>query len=145
MINTLRTLVKELADMVRKDLKSIKDETIELVLRAYNDYEESERDSADYIFSIESNEDVITCLQGGMGIDEVVYLRNCYSNNGTTEYFMFGHNHEEPSQIRDTEQLVGIIGSNDELFEDIIKYPYAFKSYEDVYRAYITDTMLDNL
>lgn len=145
MRNTLKILVKELADMIRKDLKSLKDETIELVLRAYNDYEECERDSADYIFSIEINEDIIDCLKGGMSIDEVVYLRNCYNNNETTEYFMFGHNHEKPSQIMDKEQLASIIGFNDELFEGIIKYPYAFKSYEDVYRKYITFTMLGEL
>lgn len=145
MKTTLRILVNHLARMVRRDLKLNKDETIDLVLRAYNDYEESERDSADYILSIDSNEDVITCLQGGMTIDEVVRLRNSYNNDEATEYFMFGHNHEKPNQIMDKEQLAGIIGFNDELFEDIIKYPYAFKSYEDVYRTYITDTMLDDI
>lgn len=141
----LNKLTEKLAEIVRKDLKSIKGETIELVLRAYNDYEYSERDSADYIFSIESTEDVITCLKGGMSIDDVAWLRSCYNNNETTEYFMFGQNHQNPQQIENMEQLASIIGFNDELFADIIKYPYAYSYYEAVYRTYITDTMLDEL
>lgn len=143
MKEVLNKLTEKLAEIVRKDLKSLKGEAIELVLRAYNDYEEGERDSTDYIFSIESTEDVITCLKGGMSIDDVAWLRSCYNDNESTEYFMFGHNHETPQQIGDMEQLVSIIGFNNELFADIIKYPYSYKSYENVYRAYITNTMLD--
>ena len=140
----METLVNVLKMAVVRDLVVCDDtDVLHEVLKAYNDYQESERDSVDYIFEIFNKEDLMACVKGGMNAAEIAWLYN-QSQVNTTPYFFFGCNHEVVEPIFTYGELKeNLIGWLDEVLTDIVTYPYAYESYKKLYVRYVTNTMIE--
>lgn len=106
------------------------------VLKAYNCWNEDERDGVDYIFDIHKKEDLVACVNGGLTAKDIVYL---YDNS--TRFFLFGCNHTTPQALSHND-LINILYDNlDKVIDNIIAYPY-IESYREIYTMFITDNLI---
>lgn len=146
MESTISVLVNGIKGVIVKDMEDVRTDkgwkVFRMLLRAYNDYQESERDGVDYIFDINNTDDVIHCISGGMTMEEMVRLWNGSQSNHT-EYFLYGVNYDEAKVFYTYEQVVSnLIGWLDEVLSDIIAYPWYYDSYKEVYTAYVSDVII---
>ena len=147
MENVLKSLVSEIKSNIAHDLKQYpysNGKLFDLVLNAYNTYQEEERDSVDYIFDINKQEDLKCCIEGGMTAKEVAWLYE-QSQINTTPLFYFGVNYQHPQPIANYKVLVtNLINWLDDILPCVLAYPYLLKSYEELYRVCVTDYMINN-
>lgn len=131
---TIDYLIQMVAD------KLVRGQRFDLLLAAYNRWQEDERGGADYLFNIEKPEDVICCLQGGLTIKQLHSLLDVNENDGLS-HFYFGVNHSTPTMVT-TKQLVSILTTN---ADEIIKYAIAYPSvdeYKAIYELFITEEII---
>lgn len=113
---------KEIANLLAMKMAADSD-IFNLVLDVYNEYQESERDGADYIFDLNKKEDLIVCIKGGLTARMVQELVNKL-DNGFTQYFYFGCNHPTPISILFEDLKLNLYSYLDELVDYIIAYPF---------------------
>ena len=99
--------MKEFTRIKKQDLvnalameMSVNLDVFNLVLRTYNEYQESERDAVDYIFCLDYKEDLIACIKGGLTPEHIQQMVT-YNAMGLkyTRFFFYGTNHPEPEQL----------------------------------------------
>ena len=146
MREAISTLLKGIKSAIVEDMKDVRSDkgwkTFKMVLAAYNDYQESERDGVDYIFDIEDTKDVICCLKGGMTTQEVSELWVGSQNNHAT-YFFYGYNHNGSKTFADCKEVADFLSTwLDDVLADVVAYPYSYDSYKELYTWYVTDIMI---
>lgn len=115
-----------------------------MLLKAYNRYQEDERDGVDYIFNINNQDDLITCIQGGLTAKDIVNFHNkVQSWAKPTPHFLFGCNHKEMTPMGSDNIVDAIVAVLDELIDNIIAYPWV-EEYRAVYTYYITNEIIGN-
>ncbi len=146
MKKVIATMVEKISKAIINDTKNVfsveGDMVLKMVLAAYNDYQESERDGVDYIFDIENTDDLKCCINGGMTAKEIggLYLG---SQSRHLRYFYFGCNHQTPKPIADWETLrEQLVSWLPELVRNVLAYPYAYESYRQLYVKYVTDGII---
>ena len=147
MKKAINTMVENIKKSIIRDLNDVYSDkgykVLKMVLAAYNDFQESERDGVDYIFDINNTDDLKCCIDGGMTAKEIgkLYLG---SHNDHLPYFYFGCNHPQAEPINTLKELrMNLVAWLDELIPNVLAYPYAYQSYRDVYMAYVTDIILE--
>ena len=144
MKKAINTMVEYIKKSIIRDLNSLKgDKVLNMLLKAYNDFQKSERDGVDYIFDINNTDDLKCCIDGGMTAKEIgmLYLG---SHNDHLPYYYFGCNYPQPQPINTWKELrMNLVAWLDELLPNVLAYPYAYQSYRDVYMAYVTDVILE--
>lgn len=129
-----------LLTMIEKDINY--PEGLAMFLKAYNRYQEDERDGVDYIFNINNKDDLITCIQGGLTADEIVKFHNRVKSwVNPTPHFLFGCNHKEMKPMGRDNIIDAIVAVLDELIENIVAYPWV-EEYRAVYTHYITNKLI---
>jgi hypothetical protein len=115
-----------------------------MLLKAYNRYQEDERDGVDYIFNINNKDDLITCIQGGLTADEIVNFHNRLKSwVSPTPHFLFGWNNKEMKPMGKDNIVDAIVAVLNELIDVIIAYPWV-EEYRAVYTHYITNKIIEN-
>ena len=115
-----------------------------MLLKAYNRYQADERDGVDYIFNINNQDDLITCIQGGLTAEGIVNFHNkVRSWVIPTPHFLFGYNHKEMTPMGSDNIVDAIVAVLDELLDNIIAYPWV-EEYRAVYTHYITNKIIEN-
>jgi hypothetical protein len=113
-----------------------------MLLKAYNRYQEDERDGVDYIFNINRPDDLITCIQGGLTAEEIVNFHNKVKSwTNPTPHFLFGCNHKEMKPMGRDNIVDAIVAVLDEMLDNIIAYPWV-EEYRAVYTHYITNKII---
>lgn len=142
----LNNMVETIKKAIVRDLNSFphnNTDVMEMVLAAYNRFQEDERDGAAYLFDINNNDDLKCCIDGGMNAAEIAWLYN-ESQVNSTPLFYFGHEYETPQPIETWSVLKEkMIGWLDEWLPCMIAYPQ-IEEYERVYTKYVTDYMITN-
>lgn len=146
MKKAINTMVESIKAAIIRDLNDVYSvngyKVLKMVLAAYNDFQESERDGVDYIFDLNNREDLKCCVEGGMTAQEICGLW-LGSQSKHLQYFYFGCNHPQAEPINTWKELrMNLVAWLDELLPNVIAYPYAYQSYRDVYTAYVTDVVL---
>lgn len=119
-------------------------ESCAMLLKAYNRYQEDERDGVDYIFNINNQDDLITCIQGGLTAEEIVNFHNRVKSwVNPTPHFLFGCNHKEMTPIGRDNIINAIVAVLDDIIDNIIAYPWV-EEYRAVYTHYITNKIKEN-
>lgn len=114
-----------------------------LVLRAYNAFEENERDGADYIFDLNNRDDLKCCIYGGLTSQEIANVYNEMVRVGSTPYFFFGYNHEKPELIYSMDTLISVLESNlGDVLRNIICFPNACDAYKRIWEEYISHELV---
>lgn len=115
-----------------------------MLLKAYNRYQEDERNGVDYIFNINNQDDLITCIQGGLTAEEIVKFHNRVKSwVNPTPHFLFGCNHKEMKPMGSDNIVDAIVVVLDELIDNIIAYPWV-EEYRAVYTHYITNKIIED-
>lgn len=117
-------------------LRDNDDFLLDKVLKAYNCWNEDERDGVDYIFDIHKKEDLVACVNGGLTAKDIVFL---YDNG--TRFFLFGCNHTTPQGLNQNDLFNILYDNLDEVIDNIIAYPYV-ESYREIYTMFITDNLI---
>lgn len=108
-----------------------------IVLRAYNTFQETERDGVDYIFDIDEKADLSCCIAGGMGAGEIANLYN--ESQGKTKYFYFGQNYPKAELIASETKLVAnLVAWLDDMIPDICENVMFYESYRDFYTYFVS-------
>lgn len=146
MKKAFNTMVEGIKKSIIRDLNdvySVKgNKVLNMLLKAYNDFQESERDGVDYIFDIENTDDLKCCIDGGMTAKEIGGLW-LGSQSKHLQYFYFGCNHPKAEPINTWFELrMNLVAWLDEVLTDVLAYPYAYESYKYVYMSYVTDAIL---
>lgn len=114
-----------------------------ILLKAYNRYQEDERDGVDYIFNINNQDDLITCIQGGLTAEEIaIFYNRVKSWEKPTPFFLFGCNHKVMKPMDGDNIIDAIVAVLDELIDNIIAYPWV-EEYRAVYTHYITNKIIE--
>lgn len=146
MKKAIETMVQKISGAIINDTRNVSIEkgymVLKMVLAAYNDYQESERDGVDYIFDIENTNDLKCCIDGGMAAKEIggLYLG---SQSKHLRYFYFGCNHPTPKPIANWETLrQQLVSWLPDLIPNVLAYPFAYESYKQLYVRYVTDVII---
>ena len=142
-MNTFIKITKQ--DLLTKIEEDINyPESRAMLLKAYNRYQNDERDGVDYIFNINKQDDLITCIQGGLTAEDIVNFHNkVRSWVIPTPYFLFGCNHKEMTPMGSDNIVDAIVAVLDELLDNIIAYPWV-EEYRAVYTHYITNKIIED-
>ena len=148
MNNVFKTMVERISGAIINDTRNVftfeGDMVLKMVLAAYNDFQESERDGVDYIFDIENTDDLKCCINGGMTTKQIgsLYLG---SQSQHLRYFYFGCNHPTAEPIANWETLrQQLISWLSDLIPNVLAYPFAYQSYRQLYERYVTDVIIDH-
>lgn len=115
-----------------------------MLLKAYNRYQEDERGGVDYIFNINNQNDLITCIRGGLTAEDIANFHNSVKGWAIpTLHFLFGCNHKEMTPMGGDNIVNAIVGVLDELIDNIIAYPWV-EEYRAVYTHYITNKIIED-
>lgn len=115
-----------------------------MLLKAYNRYQEDERDGVDYIFNINNQNDLITCVQGGLTAEDIANFHNSVKGwANSTLHFLFGYNHKAMVPMDSLNIINAIVAVLDELLDNIIAYPWV-EEYRAVYTHYITNKIIED-
>lgn len=115
-----------------------------MLLKAYNRYQNDERDGVDYIFNINNQGDLITCIQGGLTAEGIVNFHNRVKSWAIpTPHFLFGCNHKEMTPMGSDNIVDAIVAVLDEIIDNIIAYPWV-EEYRAVYTHYITNKIIED-
>ena len=136
LVDLFKDVIAEVERQIIRDLDEGSERVFKMVLKAYNDYQESERDGVDYIFNINDQEDLKCCVEGGLTAKEIARVYESQAN--ATGYFFFGQNHQTPFVLPTREAVrQHLIKWLDELLNDLVRQPYVHESYTDLYYEYI--------
>ena len=146
MKKAIETMVQKISDAIINDTRNVYSAegymVLKMVLAAYNDYQESERDGVDYIFDIENNNDLKCCINGGMTAKEICGLYSG-SKSHHLRYFYFGCNHQTPMPIANWDELrQQLVSWLPDLIPNVLAYPFAYESYKQLYERYVTDIIV---
>lgn len=146
MEKAIKTMVESIKKAIIYDTRDVYskngNKVLKMVLAAYNDFQESERDGVDYIFDINNTDDMKCCIDGGMTAQEICGLW-LGSQSRHIQYFYFGCNHSQAEPINTLKELrMNLVAWLDELLPNVIAYPYSYDSYRAVYTAYVTDVVM---
>lgn len=115
-------------------------DNINLVLKAYNRFQEDERDGVDYIFDINNREDLKFLVEKcDLTASDIAKIYNDSQVN-TTSLFFCHYNHDGIKMINNYEELVSILKSSlEEVVPCILQYVTRCREYQDIYEKYITE------
>ena len=132
---------KEIANLLAMKMATDSD-IFNLVLDVYNEYQESERDGADYIFDLNKKEDLIVCIKGGLTARMVQELVTKL-DDGFTQYFYFGYNYPTSISIKFKDLKLNLSNYLDELVDYIIAYPFE-GACRELYTILITNLIIED-
>ena len=146
MEKAIKTMVQKITGAIINDTRNVftfeGDLVLKMVLAAYNDFQESERDGVDYIFDIENTDDLKCCINGGMTAKDICGL-HLGSQSQHLRYFYFGCNHPTAEPIANWETLrQQLISWLPDLIPNVLAYPFAYESYRLLYQRYVTDVII---
>ena len=144
MRKAIKTIVETIKQRIIEDIKDGGGYVaIKKILAAYNKYQEDECDGVDYIFSLDKKDDLVCCIEGGLTAKQISDMVTNSVENEALKYFHFGQNYDKPHQVKNHKEFFNTLTQNlDVIICWVLTYPNS-EGYEDVYRYYITDYMLE--
>lgn len=113
----------------------------DMVMQVWNEYQESEKDGVDYIFNLDNQNDLVTCIKGGLDANQFSKLvADCKKEN--TRFFFFGQNHSTPQALPVNALKIMLMDKLDTLIDFIVTYPFD-GACRDLYTQIITNYMID--
>lgn len=145
--NSLETLHETIVRSIELDLNNLlKKDELQLVLAAYNCYQETEHDGDNYIFNIDDVDDLKCCVDGGLTANDIYQMvkLNC-------KYFTFDRcttfDRATFKIITDTNGTDNVRDLLSVYLEDVVwcalKYVSRCEEYAALYEHYVTESVED--
>ena len=116
---------------------------LKLFIEAYNKYQENEKDCVDYIFDLFNQDDLACCVKGGLTANEISEMVcNFESSPLHSQYFFFGCNHEQASQLSEDDITSQLKGFAEEIIVNMLIFPHC---YNNVFYNMIIGSMVREL
>jgi hypothetical protein len=113
---------------------------LDMVLNAYNRFQEDERDGVDYIFDITKQNDLKCMVDGGLNVTEISWAWNKIKKEGISSCFHFGCNYGGLEAIGTLADLKrNLIAWLDEFLPYVLMYVTRCDEYQLIYEHYITE------
>ena len=139
MVENFTSIVEIMISRIAHDLRN-DDTNLDMVLNAYNRYQEDERDGADYIFDITNQNDLKCMVEGGLTVTEIAWAWNKIQNEGITPCFHFGGCYTGLEALGTLADLkLSLISWLDEFLPYVIMYVTRCTEYQNLYEHYITE------
>lgn len=143
---TLQEIINNIVSNIKSDLSSDnedkKEKAFNITLKAYNAYQDNERDGVDYIFNATDVEDCKTLAKCGTTLKE--YHDAVMTSEIKSDYFFCGVNHPQITFLSRTMLFAQILGN----LEDVIKHsmiqPY-LDGYNQLFHNYISYILYEKL
>ena len=136
----MTNIVIDSKDLVKEVEKRFNDKELKKYLfRAYNRYQEDERDGVDYIFDLSNKDDLVHLVKCGLSANEIY---EAYSKSHNTTYTFYGINHQGINFMDYKEFNIQLFSYIEEIVEQIIKYPFD-DCYKWLYTELVTNKLLD--
>lgn len=97
------------------------------LINAYNTYQENERDGVDYIFDLFDQEDLATCVEGGLTANSISSMVFNFENSALhSQYFKFGCNYIEAIQLSEDDICSILKTWSYEVIANMITHPHTY-------------------
>lgn len=121
-----------------KRITEIEADAFKIALRAYNRFQEDNRDGVDYIFNIYENEDLIAMLQGGINCETIAKM----VSSGFC-FFHYGANYPTtPTPLSSDDAYFEIYRNCDELVKQVVIYQSYYYEYADFFNKFFSENMI---
>ena len=141
MVENFNSIVEILKRRIAHDLRN--DNTngvLDMVLNAYNRFQEDERDGVDYIFDITKQNDLKCMVDRGSNVTEIAWAWNKAQKSGITPYFHFGCKYKGLESLGTLKDLKRYLISWLPIFIPyVIMYVTRCTEYQAIYEHYITE------
>ena len=139
MVENFNSIVEIMKRRIAHDLRN-GNGALDMVLNAYNRFQEDERDGVDYIFDITNQNDLGYMVEHGLTVTEIALACNKIQNEGITSYFHFGCNYTTLHALGTLADLkLNLISWLDEFLPYVIMYVTRCTEYQALYEHYITE------
>lgn len=142
---TFDALLSEFTTFIEKNI-NYDGTLLYAVLCAYNKWQEDERDGVDYIFNLYNNDELRSCVEGGLNANQIAYLSNEVSKHNKTIYFLFGINHQEPAQFNNNDELIQqLVGHLGTFLPYVFVYPNSYGELYSYVSAFVLKEYIENV
>jgi hypothetical protein len=140
----LKDVIAETKYLIKKRLENTDTHVIDIVLAAYNRYQEDECGGADYIFDITKKDDLLAVVKGGMTAEEIACFWREYNDDRQTLYFFYGVNHGNTytSINKFTALARHLIAWLDDVVPTVFCYPWV-EEYRALYEEFVSQGVKD--
>lgn len=115
------------------------------VLNAHNCYFEHERkEPGKVIYDINNQTDVQTCVDNGMGAASIALVWNTWKRDHS-EYFHYDTDKSEITLLSQEDFIQTLVDNLFVVLAAVLKRPFIFDSYRDLYVRYIMPLAIDQL
>lgn len=138
----IENIVETIKPIIANDIKA-DDKVLDMVLAAYNRFQEDERNGVDYIFNIDDKDDLQYLVNNcDLTAQDIWRLVNTMGTNDYLPYFHLGENYPEPHLIGRLADLQrNMIAWLDELLPFVLLYVTRCPEYQAIYEEYITEAL----
>lgn len=138
----IENIVETIKPVIAKDIK-VDDKVLDMVLAAYNRFQEDERNGVDYIFNIDDKDDLQYLVNNcDLTAQDIWRLVNNMGTKDYLPYFHLGENYPEPHLIGRLHDLQNnMIAWLDELLPFVLLYVTRCPEYQTIYEKYITEVL----
>jgi hypothetical protein len=130
-------------EIIKTAFTQTDNKTLHLCINAYNTYQENERNSVDYLFNAKDKNDVITCLNGGLTLQELyrIYGSKQAFKKEITSFFMFGCNHPTIKVMSPISLIGNLCAYSEEIVENMLLYPYSYN--KEIYQILFSNNLVE--
>lgn len=138
----IENIVENIKPVIAKDIKT-DDKALNMVLAAYNRFQDDERNGVDHIFNIDDKDDLQYLVNNrDLSAHDIWKLVNNMDAKDYLPYFHLGENYPEPHFIGKLNDLQNnMIAWLDELLPFVLLYVTRYEEYQDIYEKYITEAL----
>lgn len=136
------TIVKaRITTRIKYMINEPSEDYLNMLILAYNRWQEDEHSGVDYIFNINNPDDLIDCIKGGLTADAIAeFVNDTKGWANETPNFLFGCNHKLTPLSKS--KIVNLIIDNlDDIVDCIVAYPWV-EEYRSVYTDVVTNRLL---
>lgn len=142
MLSIVEVIVGNIKNLIEQSENNIS-EVHYMLIKAYNNYQDLERDGNEHIYDFLETEDLAICVKNGLYADQIAQMVENKKKNNYNSFFFYGPNYSEPEQFQDFRSLSHIlIESLDVIVPMVFKYP-DLKGHKEIYDTFITPFMLE--
>lgn len=143
---TLNELVNHISTSIIADLrgdnKDKKDKAFNIALKAYNTYQDIERNGLDYIFDATNIEDTLDVVKGGTSFKDFYDVFN--ASDKKTNYYMVGEKYPDFVFLSQEEVIKGIIFHLEDVIKHTMVQPYV-DGYNQLFHNYVSYKLYEKL
>ena len=138
-------MVETMKRRIAHDLRNNTNGVLNMVLNAYNRFQEDERGGVDYIFDLNNQNDLKCMVDGGLTASEIAWALDKVQHSGFTSYFQLGCNHDGLRALGTLKDLKRYLISWLPIFIPyVLMYVTRCTEYQAIYEHYITEYLENN-